>query len=292
MRCLPLRLAMEETDFGGKARSLGEALRAGLEVPDGLALDVGCVAAIVEAGMEGAQGGASLPARKRPQEIVEGILADLAAMGCGGPLAVRSSAVGEDSGGASFAGQHLTRLNVNGAAALLQAIRDVHASGRADSALAYRERLGLRGGPKVAVVVQKMILPEVAGVLFTRNPVTGADERVVEASWGLGESVVSGLVTPDRWRLTRDGRIIEAWLGEKDIEIVPDGEGTAEREVERDRAGRHCLEVPQLMALSRLAGLCEEFFGGPGDIEFAFGMGRLHLLQRRPITRYRLSRPG
>jgi pyruvate,water dikinase len=285
MRCLPLRLAVEEDSFGGKAKSLGEALRAGLEVPDGVALDVGCVAAIAGEVLDGAPGLSPLPIRKQPEEIVEGILADLAAMGCGGPLAVRSSAVGEDSGGASFAGQHLTRLNVKGAAGLLQAVRDVFASGRADSALAYRRRLGLLGGPKVAVVAQRMIFPEVAGVLFTRNPVTGADERVVEASWGLGESVVSGLVTPDRWRLARDGRIIEAWLGEKDVEIVPDGEGTAERQVGPDRAGRHCLEAPQLTALSRLAGLCEEFFGGPGDVEFAFEAGRLHLLQRRPITR-------
>ena len=285
MRCLPLRQAVEEASFGGKAKALGEALRAGLDVPDGLALDVDCVAAIAGAGLEGGPGAIPSWPRSGAEGLVAGILEDLASIGCEGPVAVRSSAVGEDSGGTSFAGQHLTRLNVIGAASLRQAIRDVHASGGADSALAYRERLGVKGGPKVAVVVQRMIFPEVAGVLFTRNPVNGADERVVEASWGLGEAVVSGLVTPDRWRLSRDGRVAEATLGEKDIEIVPDGGGTAEREVEAVRAGRFCLDTPRLRALSRLAGLCEEFFAGPSDIEFGFEKGRLHLLQRRPITR-------
>jgi pyruvate,water dikinase len=285
MRCLPLRQADEEASFGGKAKALGEALRAGLEVPDGVALDVECVAAIAGAGLEGGPGGISSWPRGGAEGLVAGILAELASIGCEGPVAVRSSAVGEDSGGTSFAGQHLTRLNVIGAAGLLRAIRDVHASGGAGSALAYRERLGVKGGPKVAVVVQRMIFPEVAGVLFTRNPVTGEDERVVEASWGLGEAVVSGLVTPDRWRMSRDGRVSEASLGEKDIEVVPDGGGTAEREVEAVRAGLFCLDLPQLQALSRLAGLCEEFFAGPSDIEFGFEKGRLHLLQRRPITR-------
>lgn len=268
MRAIPLREAAEESRFGGKAVGLGAALRAGLRVPGGIALDTGMVEAL-------ASGTAALP----------GLLALLQAEGQAGPWAVRSSAVGEDSGGNSFAGQHLTRLNVSGGEGLLAAVREVRASGRTEGALAYRRKLGISGEPRVGVVVQSLIRAETAGVLFTRNPMTGADERVVEASYGLGEAVVSGLVTPDRWRMGRDGGILEEALGEKDLEILPEGAGTREAEVEAERVARLCLDRRQLFDLGGLARACEEHFQGPSDIEFAFAGRTLYLLQRRPVTR-------
>lgn len=268
MKAVPLREAAEEGRFGGKAVALGAALRAGLRVPGGIALE----AVVVEAMASGA-------------EALPGLLALLQAEGHGGPWAVRSSAVGEDSGASSFAGQHLTRLNVTGGEALLAAVREVRDSGRTPGALAYREKLGLSGEPRVGVVVQSLVRAETSGVLFTRNPMTGADERVVEVSYGLGEAVVSGLVTPDRWRLGRDGQVIEAALGEKDLEILPHGDGTREAEVDPERAARFCLDRRQLSELGGLARACEEHFQGPSDIEFAFAGGLLYLLQRRPVTR-------
>jgi pyruvate,water dikinase len=263
MRWVPLAEAREEAQFGGKAASLGAALRAGLNVPPGCAVD----AELAEALAAGAS-----PDRN--------LLATLGA----GPLAVRSSAIGEDSEEASFAGQHLTCLNVIGEAALMEAVRAVWASGRTESALGYRRKLGLPGDPKVAAVLQRMVAADCAGVLFTRNPVTGADERVIEASWGLGEAVVAGLVTPDSWRLRRGGELLEFTLGEKDVEIVGGPSGTVERPVDPARAAAPCLTGPQLQALDRLAEECERFYKGAGDIEWAFAAGILYLLQRRAVT--------
>src|SRR4051794_29299694 len=137
----------------------------------------------------------------------------------GGPLAVRSSAVDEDGADASFAGQHLTLLNVPSAADLSPALREIWWSANSDSAITYRKRVGLFTRPSVAVVVQVLLDPETAGVMFTRNPVTGADERMIEASWGLGEAVVAGLVIPDSYRVDRTGTVLERRPGLKRIAI-------------------------------------------------------------------------
>ena len=115
-----------------------------------------------------------------------------------GRVAVRSSAIGEDSLDASFAGQHATILNVDSEEALLDAVRTIHASARVGwRASRIASSMGLDGEPRIAIVVQQLIDADVAGVLFTRDPVTGANERVIESVWGLGEGVVSGTVTPD-----------------------------------------------------------------------------------------------
>jgi pyruvate,water dikinase len=127
----------------------------------------------------------------------------------------------------------------------------------------------------------------VAGVLFTRNPVTGAAERVIEASWGLGETVVSGLVSPDQYRLAADdGRLLGRWSGEKDMAMWLQPDGTvAERQVVAEQVDAWCLAAEELLELHRLATRCDAVFGTTEhDIEFAFAGCRLHLLQRRPIT--------
>ena len=268
----PLQDATEPERFGGKAVALGAAIRAGLPVPHGVALSVAFVDAIV-AGAPGAL------ARLRALHVELG----------GGAVAARSSAVGEDGAAASFAGQHATCLNVISADALVDAVRTVWDSGRTEHARAYRQRLGVTGEPRVAVVVQRLVRADIAGVLFTRDPVTGADERVVEASWGLGEAVVTGLVTPDSYRIDRSGRVVAHTAGTKDVMIVQrDGGGTEEVAVDPGRANTRALDDAQLRALHELATACETAFGGHGhDIEWAFAGDALHLLQHRPITRSR-----
>jgi pyruvate,water dikinase len=186
---VPLAGADNEAIFGAKATDLGEAARAGLPVPPGFAL-AGELTEAVAAGQQAAIG-----------EVME------SARFLTGPLAVRSSAVGEDSADASFAGQHLTLLNVPSRADLSAAIRQIWWSANTDSVISYRKRVGLFDRPSVGVVVQALLDPEVAGVMFTQNPINGIDERVIEASWGLGEAVGAARVIPDHFRLDRSGEV-------------------------------------------------------------------------------------
>lgn len=263
---VPLAEAREESQFGGKAVQLGAAVRAGLPVPTGIALSVALVETLA--------GGAAV-------DELESILRVLDA-----PLAVRSSAVGEDAAGASFAGQHVTRLNVRNVPELAQAVAAVWHSAQAEGALAYRRQLGLDAELRMGTVVQELVDADVAGVLFTRHPVTGADERVIEASWGLGEAVVQGLVTPDLYRVSRTGEVLERAAGQKPIAIRVLGQGSTAREpVAPALVGARCLDDAALAALHLLASRCEQSFEGPSDIEWALARGSLYLLQRRPITR-------
>jgi len=258
--------------FGGKAVQLGTAIRSGLPVPAGYALSAEVVEAVV---------------RRDPAATaaLDGVSDEL------GLLAVRSSALDEDSGDASFAGAHLSVLAVLGRHATLAAVEAVYESGLLAGAQAYREKLGLELSARMAVVIQALVDADMAGVLFTRNPVTGADERVIEASWGLGEAVVAGLVTPDSYRLERGGRELERILGDKDVAIRPrsnagDADPTEEVPVDPDKVDAFCLGDAELMALDTLATRCDQVFGSTDhDIEFAFRDGELFLLQRRPITR-------
>jgi pyruvate, water dikinase len=213
---------------------------------------------------------------------------ELAAVGVdGAPRAVRSSAVGEDSAASSFAGVHLSLLGVRGALAIAAAVREVNASAREPAALSYRDQRGLDTPIRMAVIVQELVDADAAGVMFTRNPVTGARERVIEASWGLGESVVAGLVTPDRYVLDTDGQLTERSLGDKDLAIRrAEAGGTFEESVTPDFAALPCLGDTELAALHALALHCDVAFRSTDhDIEFAFRDGQLFLLQRRPITR-------
>jgi pyruvate,water dikinase len=261
----PLAEATDIAGFGGKAVSLGLAARAGLPVPPGFALSVEDVDAVIRADPD------VLPALR-------------AACAGGGPRAVRSSAVGEDSAAASFAGAHCTVLGVCGPDAIVAAVRRVHASGAAASARAYRGRLGL-GPCRMGVMIQELVPAEVAGVLFTRNPVTGVAQRVIEASWGLGEAVVAGLVVPDRYRLDPRGRVIERSSGEKDVAVRPGPSGTEEVAVAGPAVHTPCLDDTQLAELHALAEACDTVYDScEHDIEFAFADSAVFLLQRRPIT--------
>jgi pyruvate,water dikinase len=267
VRFVPLIEADEESVFGGKAVSLGAALRAGLPVPPGVAVPAPLVDAIAQA------------AYGAMTDLLDPVLVPSER------LAVRSSAVGEDSSGASFAGQHVTKLNVR-AAQLEDAVRAVWQSARSDAALAYRARKGLSLEPSIGVVVQALIEPVAAGVLFTRNPITGVNERLIEAAWGLGEAIVNGAVTPDRFRVDASGRVIEITPGDKDVKVwYGDDDGTIEMSVPDDLRTVPCLSSSHLDALHDLAERCHHVWGPDLDIEWALGPDEaVYLLQCRPIT--------
>jgi pyruvate, water dikinase len=264
---VPLSAATDESLFGGKAVSLGAAIRAGLPVPSGAALAWHVVARVAEADTEHAGAVAASPHVPDSR------------------LAARSSAIGEDSGGASFAGQHTTKLNVR-RHTLIDAVRAVWESAYTPSALAYREKKGILATPRVGVVVQMLVEPVAAGVLFTRNPVTGADERLIESSWGLGEAVVNGSIVPDRYRLSTAGDVLEFTAGHKDIKIwYGDDDGTIELPVDEHLHAAPSLTQAHLQELNRLADRCRGVYGPDLDIEWAVGPdGRVYLLQCRPIT--------
>ncbi len=262
-----LEAAQDLQIFGGKGVHLGAATRAGLPVPGGFALSVHALSQLVAA----------------DPDVTARVLALCAELR--GPFAARSSAIGEDSAEASFAGQYLTLLNLATPAAVVDGLERVHESAQAPAVVAYRKKKGITGPVQIAAVVQKLVDPLCAGVLFTRNPVTGAEEYVIEGTWGLGEAVVAGLVTPDHHRLARDGRVLEARLGDKDIAIrrAADG-GTLEVPVDDAMVQRFCLDERRLAQLYELARRCEAGFGAGLDLEWAFVADELFLLQLRPIS--------
>jgi pyruvate,water dikinase len=261
-----LGATLDAREYGGKAANLSAACQAGLPVPEGFALSWEEVD-VIATGVPGAD-----------RELLAD-LGDLADV----PLAVRSSAVGEDSRAASFAGQHLTLLNVVGDDAVLAAVLRVWQSGRDEAALAYRRRMGITGDPRIGVVVQHLVPADVAGVLFTCDPVSGAADRwIIEASWGLGEAVVAGLVSPDLYISTPSGDLLEAHQGTKKVVVIPDaGGGTSQHVVEDDS---WCLDEAAVRDLVGLGAACEQLFGPGQDIEWAFSGGNPWLLQSRPVT--------
>jgi Pyruvate phosphate dikinase, AMP/ATP-binding domain/Cyclic nucleotide-binding domain len=265
---VPLEDAHDESLFGSKAVGLGEAARSGLPLPPGVALS----GAVVEAVAAG------------EKEAIDEVVKLVRPLGS--PLAVRSSAVDEDGAEASFAGQHLTLLNVPGPNAVPEALREIWWSANSDSAITYRQRVGLFRRPSVGVVVQSLLDPECAGVMFTRNPINGSEERVIEASWGLGEAVVAGMVIPDNFRIDSSGQVLDRTPGLKKIAIrkLPEG-GTFEEKLTPELAEQLCLGDSQLDDLHQLASRCEEVYGPARDIEWAIADGQLYLLQCRAITR-------
>ena len=206
-------------------------------------------------------------------------------------VAVRSSATAEDLPDASFAGQHDTYLDVQTLDAIVDATKRCWASLWTARATSYRHTQRIEHlDVGVAVVIQQMVDGDVAGVLFTANPITTAtDETVIEASWGLGEAIVAALVTPDSYVVKRPNlRVKEKTLGSKKVKTVrnPDtGVGTVEVAVLEADQGRYCLTDREALELTELGLRVMAFYGGfPQDLEFAIADGKIHLLQSRPIT--------
>ncbi|MCU1517010.1 MAG: phosphoenolpyruvate synthase [Pseudarthrobacter sp.] len=295
---------------GGKAANLGELLHAGLPVPDGFCLTTeayrratagqGNLADIHRALTETAAGDlpalAGLAARARdvvragavPPDVAAAVGQAYAALGNNVPVAVRSSATAEDLPTASFAGQQDTYLNVVGAAAVVDAVRDCWASLWTDRAVSYRaDRRIDPTAVALAVVVQRMVDAEAAGVMFTANPLTGRRQQaVIDASPGLGEAVVSGAVNPDHFVVDpATGQVVQRRLGDKRLMVRPlPGGGTETLELP-DAGTAACITDRQAGDLAMLGMRAEQHFGSPQDTEWAIDAdGKLWLTQSRPIT--------
>jgi pyruvate, water dikinase len=227
-----------------------------------------------------------------PSELFEELVRAYRTLGerCGvdaPSVAVRSSALDEDGAGASFAGQHETYLNVVGAAAVAEAVARCWGSVRSPRALEYRRRQGLPlDGVRIAVLVQQLIPADVSSVVFSANPVTASrDEVMINASWGLGESIVGGTVTPDTYVVRKaDMVIVSRQIAEKRQMTVTVPGGTREVDVPRFLRAQPTLRDDQAVEMARLGVTLERRMGHPVDMECAHHAGQLYLLQCRPIT--------
>jgi pyruvate,water dikinase len=222
-----------------------------------------------------------------PGDIAETIRRSYSELGADTPVAVRSSATAEDLPGMSFAGQLESYLNVRGGDAVIHAVKRCWASLWTGRAIGYRERQGIRPEDvSMAVVVEQLVAAEVAGVVFTANPLTGArDELMINAAWGLGEAIVSGRVTPDTIVINkRTGAIVSQEIAGKEVMTVRSPEGTREEPVPVDKRRRAALEPAQAAELARLGEKIEQLYGQPMDIEWALCDGRIFIVQARPVT--------
>jgi rifampicin phosphotransferase len=296
---------------GGKGANLGELSRAGLPVPPGFVVTTTAYDAFVEAnGIGDTIVGRALMTRaddpagfeevaegiralfsggKVPEEMADEIRAAYQELGEDGgtPVAVRSSATAEDLPGMSFAGQQETYLNVRGAEALREGVKNCWASLWTARAMAYRARQGVDPATvSLAVVVQRMVESEAAGVMFTANPSNGRrDQATISAAWGLGESVVSGSVTPDSIVVEKgSGRVLSRETANKEVMTVYTEGGTAERPVPEALRRQPVLDDETAATLTRYGATIEQNYGTPQDIEWALAGGEFFIVQSRPIT--------
>ncbi len=281
---------------GGKAAGLARLVRAALPVPPGFVITAEAFRAFLRHNSvaQPENDGAALQRFRScmwPDELrsaIEQLYADLRAQAGDVSVAVRSSATAEDSAGASFAGQHITLLNVRDKDAVLDGILACWASLYSANALHYRTTKDIEDeAPAMAVVVQALIASDASGVAFTLDPV-GGDRGVVviEGAWGLGEGVVSGIVTPDHMVVRKsDGAIVRHDVSTKERRVVPalDG-GTEIEQLSGELARQPVLSDEQIVQVARMAAQIEEQAGVPQDIEWALAGGTLYILQARPVT--------
>ena len=231
-----------------------------------------------------------------PGDIAASIRQWVDGLGAGDPaVAVRSSATAEDLPGMSFAGQQDTYLNVHGGGNVLDAVKRCWASLWTARAMGYRARQGIRSEDiGIAVVVQELVAADVAGILFTANPLTGArDQMTIDAAFGLGEAIVGGHVTPDSFTVDkRTGAILSQQIADKEVMTVRLAEGTREEPVPADQRRQAAIEAPQVAELARLGARIERLYGQPMDIEWAMRDGKIFILQARPITSLPEARPA
>jgi len=261
---------LDANRVGGKGLSLGKTASAGLPVPPGFVITTDIYRRLHDRGI-------------RSDAAFAQMLAEAYRKLGSGSVAVRSSATAEDAADTSFAGQQETILGVEGEDALIAAIERCWRSLFTERAIAYRAKQGVdAAGLAMAVVVQQLVNAETAGVLFTQDPLDPDGKRMLaEASWGLGEAVVSGRVQPDRFRLDREtGQVLERHLGHKSIRITKSGE----EHVPPAEQQQFCLSDAALAQLVELGRKVENFYRAPRDIEWAYANGQCYLLQARPIT--------
>lgn len=292
---------------GGKGANLGELVRAGFPVPEGFVVTTEAYDSYVASqGIRDAVATLGVPtdtpdAEPRPESDAARIRALFVApipdapareivaayeqLGPDAVVAVRSSATAEDLPDASFAGQQDTYLGVQGASDLLDAVRRCWASLWTDRAVAYRARAGVDpGSVSLAVVVQRLVDADAAGILFTANPATGRRrETVINAAFGLGEAVVGGEVTPDEL-VVAEGRVASRTTADKVVRTVRDAVGTHTEAMPADQRRTPVLTDAQAVELADLGRRIEAHFGVPQDIEWVLAGGAFSIVQARPIT--------
>jgi len=200
-------------------------------------------------------------------------------------VAVRSSATAEDLPTASFAGQQMSFLNVKGQRELLNAVRKCWASLYEPRAIFYRAKQGFIKA-SIAVIVQRMVDSEKSGVMFTVNPTTGEDQILIEACWGLGETIVQGEVEPDRYKVSKFGEIIEKTIGKKLKMRIRDyaTDSTVEISVPKEKINSQVLTDDEILRLAEYGKILEEHYKTPQDAEFAIEMNRINIVQTRVVT--------
>lgn len=246
---VPIEDAIDSSEFGGKAAQLSLAIKHQLPVPKGFVISHSQLDwAITD----------EISLEKELSQVLHEL----------GTIAVRSSAIGEDSQQMSYAGQYSSFLNIDSVPMAKKAIIAVRDSVYSKRVKLYNQRFGIADPPKMAVIVQQMVFAKTSGILFTQDPVSKSDEIIIEASWGLGDKIASGQIIPDFFRLSRAGNILEQRAGDQS-----------------DRSTKVlCLNETELGKLYQLARNCENAFGRDLDIEWAFDQQMLYLLQCRSIT--------
>ncbi len=302
---------------GGKGANLGEMVNSGFPVPQGFCVTSSAYDAYIQENRftedientlhsiytdpeQGQRLSLELMDRIKAGELSEEMYAEIKRayekMGDGVRVAVRSSATAEDLPEASFAGQQETYLNIRGIEEVILAVKRCFASLWTERAITYRKKTGFdKQKVSLAVVVQEMIESEVSGVLFTVNPMNNhPGEMMINASYGLGEAIVSGMVTPDTfvWDKTK-GSVKQTALGSKEISVVYDSEGgTIQKMNDEDSKNRYCMSVKQLEELTSIALKIETHYGTPQDIEWAIKDNEWFILQARAITTLQQSKPA
>jgi pyruvate,water dikinase len=301
--------------FGGKSASLGELIGAEIPVPSGFAVSATAFRAFMEgadlerrverelAGLDPEDvkalnaAAAAIVGALRAEPVPDAVRAEVArgydalAAAAGEddpPVAVRSSALGEDSREATFAGQQDSYLWVRGTGSVCDAVRDCWASLYGAQAISYRARMGSADRPAMGVAIQGMVDASVSGVMFTCNPVSGDPSTVaVNSSWGLGLAVVGGEVTPDEYRVSKVTReVLHRTVSDKSVQYRPDpAGGTVRADVPAELRKAPSLDDERLRELVDVARRVERHFGAHQDVEWAIAReGSLYLLQSRPVT--------
>ncbi len=285
---------------GGKAANLGELINLGIAVPQGVVvvtaayqryiaynnIDIaGTIARIADVPAALAEIRKSIKAGSFPNDFQQQFENFFSQLPKGSRIAVRSSSSAEDLADASFAGQQESYLNAIAKEVVLQRIKDCYASLWSTRAYNYRSAQGYDSQQvAIAVILQQMVESDCAGVLFTNNPTTNNDQIVINAAYGLGESVVSGLVNPDEYICSRDGAVLKTVIGGKRHKIIYAEQGTQTVSVEDAERQRQVLSQVIIERLIAVALKIERHYGCAMDIEWAVQADELYILQARPIT--------
>ncbi len=297
---------------GGKGANLGELLRAEIPVPDGFVVDARTFREFLEKtkikdevyslleGLDVEDTDKLEEVSRKIREIIEKTpmpeeiereIKEAYRKLCEEEgeevyVAVRSSATAEDLPDASFAGQQETYLNVKGEDEVVRKVKECWSSLFTPRAIYYRVQKGFRHEDvSIAVVVQKMVNSEKSGVMFTSHPVTGEKKCIIEAVFGLGEAIVSGLVTPDTYVYDREKRkLVEVKIGEKEFMITKQDGKTVKVKLDAKKAKERVLSDDEIERLVTLGELIEEHYGKPQDVEWAIEKGKIYIVQSRPVT--------